>query len=53
MEYFTPEQIAKRFQVKPRTVWEWIRNGKLHALDTGVYRISEDDLKRFEEENRK
>ena len=54
MEYFTPAQVAERYQVKKNTVWDWIRKGKLSAIDIGGnYRISEDDIKKFEEVNRK
>lgn len=43
-------EIAERYGVKIITVWEWIRKKKLPAIRIGKeYRISEDDLKSFEE----
>ena len=54
MEYLTPAQVAGKFKVRVETVWKWIREGKLSALDTGGnYRISDEDIKKFEEANRK
>ena len=54
MNYSTPAQVAERFKVNVKTVWKWIRDGKLNALDTGGnYRVSDDDIKHFEEANRK
>jgi excisionase family DNA binding protein len=39
--------------VKIITVWDWIRTKKLPAIRIGKeYRISEDDLKAFEDERR-
>lgn len=46
-------EIAERYSVKIITVWEWIRKKKLPAIRIGKeYRISEDDLKAFEDERR-
>lgn len=43
-------EVAERYGVKIITVWEWIRKKKLPAIRIGKeYRISEDDLKSFEE----
>lgn len=54
MEYYTPAQVAERYQVKVNTVWEWIRKGKLNALDMGgSYRISISDIEKFEEDKRR
>ena len=48
----TCKEIAERYGVKIYTVWEWIRNGKLPAIQTGgprkYYRIDPDDLAKFE-----
>ena len=50
---FTCEEVAERYKVKVITVWEWIRQKKLPAINLGrEYRISEDDLKVFEESRR-
>lgn len=47
---FTCEDIANRYGVQVITVWDWIRKKKLPATKIGKsYRISEDDIKRFED----
>lgn len=52
-QMFTCEEVADRYKVKVITVWEWIRQKKLSAIKLGrEYRISEDDLKIFEESRR-
>lgn len=43
-------EVAERYKVKKITVWDWIRKGILPAKRIGkIYRISEQDLARFEE----
>lgn len=50
---FTCDEVAKRFSVQTRTVWDWIRANKLVAIRIGrEYRIKEEDLKAFEDERR-
>lgn len=35
------DEVAERYGVKVKTVWEWIRTGKLEAFSTGkIYRVS-------------
>lgn len=47
---YTCEDIAKRYDVKLITVWDWIRKKKLPALRVGKrYYIREDDIRVFEE----
>jgi excisionase family DNA binding protein len=47
-KYFTPAEIAEKFRVTTRTVWEWIRTGQLRAVKVGkYYRISEAALNEF------
>lgn len=43
------EEVAKIFDVKPYTIREWIRNGKIQAikLDTGRFRVYESEIRRF------
>lgn len=49
-KYLSCEQVAERYGVKVITVWDWVRKRKLPALKIGKqYRITEDDLKQFEE----
>ena len=51
---YTPNDVAERYSVKIKTVWEWIKAGKLPAMKLGkFYRISESDLTAFEQANMK
>jgi excisionase family DNA binding protein len=45
----TPQDVAERFQVSERTVYEWLRSGELAAAKVGgsLWRIDERDLERF------
>lgn len=50
---YTCEEIAERYSVKLITVWDWIRKKKLAAIKIGrSYRVSEEDLKQFEDSRR-
>ena len=51
---YTCEEIAQRYSVKDTTVWRWIRNKQLPAmnLNGSGYRVSESDLVAFEESKR-
>ena len=50
---YTCDEVAERYRVKVITVWDWIRKKKLPAIKIGRdYRVSEDDLKNFEESRR-
>ena len=50
---YTCAQIADHYGVKVITVWDWIRQKKLPAIRIGrEYRISEDDMKVFEDTRR-
>ena len=50
---YTCDEIARKYRVQTRTVWDWIRAKKLPALRVGNgYRIREEDLKSFEAERR-
>ena len=52
-DLYTCVEVAQRYGVEVRTVWEWIRKHKLGAIKLGKeYRISADDLTRFEESRR-
>ncbi len=49
---YTCEEIAERYTIKIRTVWDWIRSGKLPAVHVGrLYRVRESDLAEFEQKN--
>lgn len=44
-EMLTPEQVAEWLQIHAGTVYRWIREGKLPALQVGrVYRIPREDV---------
>ena len=49
MDYYTPEQVAEKLQLSVRTIWKYIREGKLPASNMGKrrYRISDEQLDRF------
>lgn len=50
---YTCEQVAERYGVQTITIWDWIRKKKLPAIKIGKeYRVSEDDLKEFEDSRR-
>lgn len=46
---YTCEEVATRYGVKTPTVWDWIRKGRLSAIEMPKgYRISEDALIEYE-----
>jgi len=48
VDYYSPEQLAEKLQLSVRTIWAYIRDGKLPATKLGrKYRISEEQLDRF------
>jgi len=52
--YYTCKEIAKMFRVSLRTVYNWIYSGRLPAIKIGRdYRITDDDIKQFEDNSRK
>ncbi len=47
-EYFSPQQISDKFNVKARTVYAWIRQGRLKAIKLGdLWRIPQSALEEF------
>lgn len=44
--FFTPAQVADMFDVKPATVWDWIRKGKMKAIKISSrnYRVTEKQI---------
>ena len=50
----TCQQVADRYCVSIKTVWEWIKEGKLGAVRAGgkKYMVPESDLKEFERKRR-
>jgi excisionase family DNA binding protein len=48
---YTPEEIAERLKVQERTVYGWLRSGKLKGAKLGrLWRIRESDFDAFLEE---
>lgn len=49
---YTCEELAEKYKVKIRTVWSWVRSGKLPAVKIGrLYRVYESDVVAFEQAN--
>jgi putative molybdopterin biosynthesis protein len=47
-KYYTPEQLAERFQVSRHAVYKWIRDGTLRAIRVGrAVRIPASALEEF------
>ena len=48
-KFYTCEEVAEMYRVKVTTVWEWVREKKLNALQIGKsYRIRQSDIDAFE-----
>src|SRR5262245_51638064 len=46
--YLTPEEIAERLKVVPRTVYRWLTTGSLRGIKLGrIWRVAPTDLQRF------
>jgi excisionase family DNA binding protein len=44
----TPEQVAERLQIVPKTVYRWLNDGRLEGVKLGrLWRVREDDLEAF------
>ena len=52
-EFYTVQEAAELLKVKPKTVLEWIKSGKIKAgkLSGKYYRIYEDQLLEFMKNN--
>lgn len=50
-EYFTPKEISVILNVSDRTVYAWIRTGRIRALNYRINRkiISREELRKFVE----
>ncbi len=48
-QLMTPEQVAERLQVKPFTIREWLRLGKMKGIRLAgkVWRVRPSDLEEF------
>lgn len=48
-EFFTVDEVAKRWKIKSGKVYEYIRSGQLRAIKFGkAWRIELNDLENFE-----
>jgi len=46
--YYTPQEVADKLKINVRTLYRWIREGKLKAVKVGeLWRISETELNRL------
>ena len=55
MNYLTVDEVAERLKVYPGTIRRWLRDGKLVGVSLGDragWRIAEDDLERFPQQQR-
>ncbi len=46
-EFYTTQEIAKILKVHQRTVFRYIKNGKLKAVKIGHWRIKKEDFDKF------
>lgn len=45
--YYTPQEIASKLKINIRTLYRWMREGKINAVKIGnIWRISEIELNR-------
>jgi len=53
-DYYTPQEVSEKLKIDIRTLYRWIREGKLNAVKIGhFWRISEAELQRLLGENGK
>ncbi|MCM1567811.1 MAG: helix-turn-helix domain-containing protein [Dehalobacter sp.] len=46
--FYTPQEVADKLKVNIRTLYRWIREGKLKAVKIGeLWRISETELNKL------
>ncbi|MEW5921150.1 MAG: helix-turn-helix domain-containing protein [Bacillota bacterium] len=46
--YYTPKEVSDKLKLNIRTIYKWIREGKVNAVKLGdVWRISESELNRL------
>jgi len=47
-QLLTPAQVGERLQVTERTVYQWLRDGRLVGLKLGrLWRVRSEDLEEF------
>lgn len=48
MEYFTPEEAAAKLKIARRTMYKWLREGKIKGKKlSNMWRIPESELNRI------
>ena len=53
-KYYSPNDLAEKFNIKSDTVRKWINQGKLKAIKLGdIWRIPESALDKFIKESNK
>ncbi|MBT9156284.1 MAG: hypothetical protein DDT37_01269 [Firmicutes bacterium] len=46
--YYTPKEISAKLKLNTRTIYKWIREGRVRAVKLGdVWRISESEIQRL------
>ncbi len=46
--FYTPAEVAEMLKTTRRTVYRWVKSGKLKSVKAGTYvRIARDDLEAF------
>lgn len=48
VELFTVKEVAEKFRVKPRTVYRWLKSGRMQGIETpgGQHRIPGEEVRR-------
>lgn len=48
VELFTVKEVAEKLRVKPRTVYRWLKSGRMTGIETpgGQHRIPGEELRR-------
>jgi excisionase family DNA binding protein len=48
LEFYTPEEAAARLKIARRTVYQWLREGKIKGIKlSNLWRIPETELNRL------
>jgi excisionase family DNA binding protein len=50
-KYLTTEEVAKILRVSTRSIFRYIKNGRLKAIKVGYWRIAKRELDNFIEKN--
>ncbi len=52
-QLLSPEEVAKRLAISPKTVREYLREGRIKAMKVGrLWRVRESDLQQYLKEDR-